>query len=201
MVFVFDLDDTICDTDGYSESYMIDFFAKHNLPYKQIASKVRYAESKFDWSNEQALEWYRTYGDEMMKNFPVKNNAVEVINKLYAQGHTIIIATARAKDWHTNPYAATLEWISKVGLRYHRGYIGRGDKESICKEVGADVFVDDDIGIVERVNQTCGCKVFLATTEYNRDLKTPDGVDRINDLSSLLRIAEKSSEETSKLER
>ena len=58
MVFVFDIDDTICDTDGYSELYIKKFIMQHKLPYKQIAKDVRFAEYKYDWTNEQALEWY-----------------------------------------------------------------------------------------------------------------------------------------------
>lgn len=55
MVFVFDLDDTICDTDKYSEKYIRKYIAKHKLPYKQIATNVRFAEKKFDWDIETAL--------------------------------------------------------------------------------------------------------------------------------------------------
>ena len=37
MIFVFDLDDTLCDTDLYSEYYIKEYIKKNNLPYKQIA--------------------------------------------------------------------------------------------------------------------------------------------------------------------
>lgn len=131
MVFVFDLDDTVCDTDGYSEEYILNFFKTHKYPYKQIAKNVRFAEAKFDWTREVANEWYLKYGDEMMSNFPCKNNAVEVINKLYGLGHKIVIATARANDWHTDPVGITKDWLAKVGLKYHKIYIGRIDKEKI----------------------------------------------------------------------
>ena len=78
MVFVFDLDDTICDTDGYSEKYIKDFFSKYNMPYKQIAKNVRYAEEKFNWSKEIALKWYKKFGDEMALHFPCKKNDCEI---------------------------------------------------------------------------------------------------------------------------
>ena len=56
MVFVFDLDDTLSETDLYSEKYISEFINKNNLPYKQIAKDVRFAERKFDWSTETALK-------------------------------------------------------------------------------------------------------------------------------------------------
>ena len=194
MVFVFDLDDTICDTDGYSEKFIKEFISKHNLPYKQIATNVRFAEMKFDWPHEIALEWYKTFGDEMFLHFPVKRNAVKIINNLFDAGHTIIISTARATDWHTKPQELTLEWLEKVSLKYSKVYVGRKDKEQICKEENADVFVDDDINIVSRVKQTFDAagkgKVFLAQTNYNKTLPIPQNIQTISNFEDLLQVLE-----------
>ncbi len=109
MIFVFDLDDTICDTDGYSEKYIREFITKYNLPYKQIATNVRFAERKFDWDTKTALEWYKEFGDQMMAEFPCKKNAVEFLQAIHNAGHKIVIATDRATDWHTNPKEITLK--------------------------------------------------------------------------------------------
>ena len=32
MIFVIDVDDTMCDSDGFSEYYIERFFSEHNLP-------------------------------------------------------------------------------------------------------------------------------------------------------------------------
>ena len=191
MVFVFDLDDTICDTDKYSEKYMLRFFKEHNLPYKQIAKNVRFAEKKFDWDYATALNWYKQYGDEMMTKFPYNKNICKFINGLYDAGHKIVIATARANDWHTDPEGITLEWLKRHKFKYHKIYIGRIDKEKICEEENADVFVDDDIKYTTKVDEyfksTVGDKkVFLKTTAYNKTLPTPDGVVRINKVEDIL---------------
>lgn len=191
MVFVFDLDDTICETDGYSEFYIKKFFAEHNLPYRQIASDVRFAESKFDWDRETALKWYKTYGDEMMLEFPCKKNAVRCINVLKESGHRIVIATARATDWHTKPEEITLKWLEKVGLKYDKIYIGRIDKEKICEEENADVFIDDDIKITQRVAEYFDGKkdkhCFLMTTNYNKNLEVSENAERVLDVADMLK--------------
>ena len=185
MVFVFDLDDTICDTDGYSESYIKEFFVKYHFPYKQIEKDVRFAEKKFDWDDETALNWYKEFGDDMMAEFPCKPHAVEVINRLRENGHKIVIATARATDWHTKPQEITLKWLDDVGIKYDRIYIGRIDKEKICEEVNADVFIDDDLKITEKVAKyfegKSGKHVFLSTTSYNKSKLAPNGVERVRD--------------------
>ena len=120
MVFVFDLDDTICDTDGYSEFYISTFFKLNNMPYKQIANDDRYAEMKFDWDHESAINWYKTYGDDMMAEFPCKKNAVKILNMLYNMGHTVVIATARESNWHANPEEVTKQWLKENNLKYHK---------------------------------------------------------------------------------
>lgn len=190
MIFVFDLDDTVCETDSYSEQYILNFFKENSWPYKQIAKTVRYAEKKFDWDHQTALKWYKEYGDQMMLEFPCKPNAISTINSLYELGHTIIIATARATDWHTNPEDITKKWLANNGIKYNKLYIGRFDKEVICKEVNADVFIDDDISITGRVanyfSNFPNKKTFLMNTDYNSSLKEEKNVIRVTDFTDFL---------------
>lgn len=191
MVFVFDLDDTVCDTDGYSEKFILDFINKHNLPYKKVKDVSRFADGKFDWNEEEAIAWYKKFGDKMMREFPVKNNAVEVINKLYDEGHKIVIATARANDWHTNPEENTLYWLENNKVKYHKLYMGRVDKEAICLDEGADFFIDDDISLTEKVVNHKGnekMKVFLSNTPYNKTVKSPQGVIRVDSFWEMLKV-------------
>jgi len=195
MIFVFDLDDTICDTDGYSEKYILNFFKRTGLPYKQIAKTARFAEMKFDWDFDIALAWYKTFGDEMALHFPIKNNAVEIINSLYNQGHKIIIATARSTDWHTEPEKITFTWLKTSRIKYNKIYFGRTDKEKICEEENADFFVDDDLKTVERVNEyfkfAGNGKAYLMSTDYNKTLEIPEDIQRIDNLQMLLNEANK----------
>ena len=190
MVFVFDLDDTLSETDLYSEKYISEFINKNNLPYKQIAKDVRFAERKFDWSTETALKWYKTFGDDMMLEFPLKKGAIEFLNFLHENGCKIIIATARATDWHTNPEEITIKWLKDNKIPYDTVYVGRRDKEKICEEVDADYFIDDDVSIVESVaNYFLLSKrkkqAFLLTTNYNKNLSISNNVVRVKDFDEL----------------
>ncbi len=190
MVFVFDLDDTLSETDLYSEKYISEFINKNNLPYKQIAKDVRFAERKFDWSTETALKWYKTFGDDMMLEFPLKKGAIEFLNFLHENGCKIVIATARATDWHTNPEEITIKWLKDNKIPYDTVYVGRRDKEKICEEVDADYFIDDDVSIVESVaNYFLLSKrkkqAFLLTTNYNKNLSISNNVVRVKDFDEL----------------
>lgn len=188
MVFVFDLDDTICETDSYSKQYIKNFIKANKLKYKQIANTARFAERYFDWDKAIAIKWYKRYGDEMMLNFPIKTETKNFLNKLQAGGHKIIIATARARDWHTAPKHITQQWLKNNNIKYNKIYIGRIDKENICNENHADIFVDDDINILTRVANSTNTKVFLKTTNYNKNLTVPKNVIRIKSLSDMLKF-------------
>ncbi len=69
----------------------------------------------------------RTYSRSMAKPL---DNAVESINRLYDEGHTIIIYSART--WME--YEMTVDWLSRYGVKYHQLMLG--------KPVG-DVWIDD----------------------------------------------------------
>ena len=185
MIFVFDLDDTVCETDKYSEYYISKFIKEHKMPYKFVKPVCRYAEGKFDWDKETALKWYKTYGDQMMLEFPAKQGAIETINALFDNGHTIIIATARATDWHSQPEKITLDWLKNNNVKYNKIYLGRVDKEQICTDEKADFFIDDDIEITSRVLEhsvkgKSKCKPFIMNTAYNTTQTVKSGVTRVN---------------------
>ena len=192
MIFVFDLDDTVVDTDGYIEMYIKRFFEENKWPYKQIFTVARFAEKKFDWNNETALEWYKTYGDQMMLEFPFNKDAKEVLNKLYDLGHIIIIATARANDWHVDPEGITKKWLEQNKLKYHKLYIGRIDKEKICEETNADFFLDDDIKTTARVGEYFKIRgngvSCLFNTTYNQSLEEDTNVVRVKSFKDFFKL-------------
>ena len=122
MVIVFDLDDTLCDTDEYSEKYILEFITEHNLPYRRLTKAVRYAEMKFDWDKETANRWYIKFGDQMMAQFPPKPYAVDLIRALREAGNKVVISTARNIDWHTDPENVTKKWLYEKGFEYDKLY-------------------------------------------------------------------------------
>lgn len=69
----------------------------------------------------------KTYSRALAKPLP---GAVEKLNQLYEQGHTLIIYSART--WME--YEMTADWLAKHGFRYHQLVLG--------KPVG-DVWLDD----------------------------------------------------------
>ena len=193
MVFVFEIGDTICETNLFSEEYILNYFKENNLPYKKVNNITRFAEQKFDWDSKTANAWYKTYGDDMLLKIPIKQNSKEIINTLKMKGHTIILATARGDDWHSDPKTATKEWLKINKIEYDKLFVGRRDKEVICEEENADFFIDDDINIALQVvdyNKDRNIKVFVATSDYNKNVKLQPSLQRLNDLKELLDLVD-----------
>jgi hypothetical protein len=69
----------------------------------------------------------RTYSRSLAK--PLEK-AVESVNKLYDEGHTIVIYSART--WME--YEMTMDWLTKNGIKFHQLVLG--------KPIG-DVWIDD----------------------------------------------------------
>ena len=112
------------------------------------------------------------------------------LQSIHKARHKIVIATARATDWHTQPKEVTLKWLADNKIPYDKIYIGRIDKEKICEEVNADFFIDDDLAVVGKVANYFASiggnkQAFLSTTNYNKDLSVPSGVVRVKDFDDL----------------
>lgn len=62
-------------------------------------------------------------------------NAIKAVNKLYDQGHTIIIDTARGSTSKIDWTDVTKKQLNSWGLKYHELRVGL--------KIHADIFIDD----------------------------------------------------------
>ena len=76
----------------------------------------------------------RTEGNIYEEAKPILNR-IEFVNKLYAEGHTIIIDTARGCVSGKNWFYFTLLQLKSWNLNFHTLRTG--------KKIGADLFIDD----------------------------------------------------------
>lgn len=72
------------------------------------------------------------------KNYNVAQpyyEAILEVNRLYDEGHTIIIDTARGSTSRIDWYQKTKDQLDDWGVKYHQLFVG--------KKINADIFVDD----------------------------------------------------------
>ncbi|MFL2585078.1 MAG: HAD hydrolase family protein [Parvicellaceae bacterium] len=75
-----------------------------------------------------------TEGNNYSESTP-KKDRIAVVNKLYDQGHTILVDTARGSVSGKNYFFFTLNQLKSWGLKFHTLRTGT--------KIGADVFIDD----------------------------------------------------------
>jgi hypothetical protein len=63
------------------------------------------------------------------------NNRIEILNKLYNEGHRIIIDTARGSETGINWLDTTKRQLEEWGVKYHELRVGR--------KISADIYIDD----------------------------------------------------------
>ena len=103
-----------------------------------------------------------------LQNIQIKENASNVINKLYTEGNNIYIVTARYPiGENSDTYNITKEWLAKNNIKYIKIFFDAGNtKLDICKKEKIDIFIDDSYRICrELVNNKI--KALLMKTKYN----------------------------------
>jgi uncharacterized protein len=79
-----------------------------------------------------------THSDAAIARAQPYPHAVEIINRWHAAGHRIQITSHRAETC----VPATQRWLEEIGLE-HDGLHCSWDKIGYCREIGADVLIDD----------------------------------------------------------
>ena len=66
----------------------------------------------FDWTPEEAASFYRNNAERIAANLTTVPHSKEYIDRLKADGHKIIIITARDDGTWCNPHTLTRTWLS-----------------------------------------------------------------------------------------
>lgn len=175
MRIAIDIDDTIADTyepikllilnhKKYNmDDYTDDIYYKH--PYVYNMSK-----------DER---------EKVASNLNVKDDVVSVINQLKKAGHAIYFITARNDDEFTNAYDVTYRWLQGNNILFDKLITGAICKDKICEENKIDLFFDDSIDNVVKVENK-GIKSYLYTSYYNEKFKFKSRVNNWKEIEELI---------------
>ena len=139
-----DVDNTITNT--------LDKLKKHSIKYNEevikrglkINPKGYSTSTLFNWTTEENLIYCNKYLREIVLSAKIKDNAIEIINKLKDEGNKIYIITARRTPTFIDPYSTTKEQIEKYGIKYDEIVANCVDKYKYCKEKNIDIMIDDE---------------------------------------------------------
>lgn len=80
----------------------------------------------------------------MAKIVPVRDGAVEVLNKLKEQGHKIIFITARNNIEYNDPYEISYNYLKVNNIPFDKLVVNVSDKAKECILQDIDLYIDDN---------------------------------------------------------
>lgn len=169
----FDIDDVITDTSGSMKEYIIKYDKNGEL-MANIEDIMR-----GDASTPFIEKFFMEHFLEIVRNAKVKENAAEIIKKLFDTGNEIYLITARGekrKIFHDTE-AFTLEYLKENNICYNNIIFNAIDKAQLCIDNQIDLLVDDSIKHCEAVRDV-NLNSILFTSVVNKSL--PTTVTRVN---------------------
>ncbi len=112
----------------------------------------------------------------MAKIAPLREDVVEVLQKLKNDGHKIIFISARNFDEYEDPYQLSLEYLERNRVPYDKLIVNARDKAKECLIENIDVFIDDNAKNCKAV-QKRGIHTIQMGTDFTDVSK---GLERIN---------------------
>lgn len=112
----------------------------------------------------------------MAKMAPLRDNVIEVLNKLKEDGCKIIFISARNNDEYPDPYGLSYEYLTSKGVPFDKLVVNAKDKAKECILQGIDIFIDDNAKNCKAV-QNKGITTIQMGTEFTDISK---GLERIN---------------------
>mgnify|MGYP004669563243 FL=1 len=170
-----DIDDTISNTYdflfNYAQKYTIIDKNKEIKNVNRNAITHMYTTTFHNWTDEEEKEFLNKYYEKIIKEVKPKMYAVEIINKLKAEGHKIYLITARFKMDNININLLTQKWVEENNIQYDKLIIDAQNKLEIAKENNIDIFIDDSIKNCETIANDGKIKTFIFDSIVNINYK------------------------------
>ena len=176
-----DIDDTITNT---YETLLTIISMKYGLNHKKLISmNLGYDEI------EKSLNNYDLYKKDlfsvMAKSVTLKENVVEILNKLRDEGNKIILITARNYEEYGEPYKVSCEYLVKNNIPFDKLFVDVYDKGSLCKKENIDIFIDDNVRNCNSVKEV-GIRTIQFDTDFTPKVDDIEHVSTWNEFYELL---------------
>lgn len=125
---------------------------------------------------ENIKKFWDKYINEILKMVTVKENAINVINRLLENGHQIIFITSRGEKRFAGSEETTLQYLKNHDISYTDIIFNSFSKQIDCQKNNIDIMIDDSIRNCEAVQES-GIRAIVFTSEINKNMET--NVERV----------------------
>jgi len=171
MKFGFDIDDTLIDLRRYAFHLYNEKLGKNVSIEAFEEIKTLQIHKPFGLTDEEGGKmWVSLMEDIYFKNCPPFEGALEVVNKLYEEGHEIYYITSRPK--HHCPRSK--QWMIEQGFPVEDGHFfcGMEDDEKITtiQDLQLDYYFDDKPAVLQTLKET-DTEVYIIDQPYNQEVE------------------------------
>lgn len=157
-----DIDNTLTDIEKdlfdiankYTKKINPNFEDKIPVKFDGFTNMAAFYVDLFGWNDEQLESFFRNERIEVVDKALPRPRVVDVLKKLKDNGNNIYIVTARTDKYDDIPYERAKTWLDKNGIVYDKLIVGATDKVKVCKELGIDVFIDDQLNNCLKISQS-----------------------------------------------
>lgn len=157
-----DIDNTLTDIEKdlfdiankYTKKINPNFEYKNPIKFDGFTNMSTFYINIFGWNTEQVESFFRNERIEVVDKALPRPGVVDVLKKLKDKGNIIYIVTARTDRYDDMPYERAKTWLDKNGIVYDKLIVGATDKVKVCKELGIDVFIDDQLNNCMKISQS-----------------------------------------------
>ena len=165
-----DIDDVIVDTSLTLKKHFLEFEGSIKLiPY--IVEIMR------GEVPDIAKEFIEKNIVKILSLVTLKENSVNIINKLIEEGNQIYIITSRGEKQYKGSEKLTLEFLKNNNIKFDKIFFNSLKKADICKESNIDILIDDSVKYCEEFEAIGGISI-LFTSIVNKNIST--NVQRTN---------------------
>ena len=155
-----DLDGVVIDSErqfrNAAELYDILKFKKNSI----IDNNEVMIQKKYDWTNEEFLEFASKYFVECSQKSHVMPGAKEVIELLKNDGHELIVITARGHDFPIMKEVGE-KILEREGLSFDKYYWRNQENVETAKKENIDLMIEDSIHNCEKFAQNGIKSIYL----------------------------------------
>ncbi len=166
MKIAIDVDDTLNVVDRVSRASA--YIERRGLPFKLKDENAAAFVETFDWGKDDVTKFMHDGGITVFTDAPARQGAREALAALQADGHEIVILTARQKEWFGNPEKLSRDWLEKRRIPYDEivADISFRDKARYCAEHGISVIVENNVDVCIEAEER-GIRAVLAIGKFN----------------------------------
>lgn len=131
---------------------------------------------------ENIRRFMNTYLTTRLAGLEVKEDAVDVLNRIKRSGDKIIFITSRGEESGRGATEITLKYLEENKIPYDNIIFSATDKAKACIENNINIMIDDSMKHCEDIEKV-GIKTILFTSMINKDKET--NLERVNNWKEL----------------